>query len=242
MALFDRLIADDDATKVIDLGHESVQVVFSVAHQIGFVEEARRAVGRRGDSIRGDARPNFGRRLSQPARPLSRRQRWRQCTMSCWDRRSTATNITLAGGGAVIVHLPALAPGLRRYIETPPILICKFDIWAMRSAYRSTPYRAATLATANLSEFRELDLRILLADLQSSIRLECNRHEYRSSWKTAETIFSNIGNGACLRVAPPDSRAGVRAIGGGTPCGLRYFHRSSASPSASAGGDGCGIH
>ncbi len=42
MALFDRLVADDDATKVIDLGHESFESFFAVAHQIGFVEEARR--------------------------------------------------------------------------------------------------------------------------------------------------------------------------------------------------------
>ena len=41
MALFDRLIADEDTSKVIDLGHESFESFFSVAHQIGFVEEAR---------------------------------------------------------------------------------------------------------------------------------------------------------------------------------------------------------
>ena len=46
MALFDRLVADEDTTKVVDLGHESFEAFFSVAHQIGFVEEARRrAIG-----------------------------------------------------------------------------------------------------------------------------------------------------------------------------------------------------
>ena len=42
MALFDRLVADDDATKVVDLGHESFESFFTLADQIGFVEEARR--------------------------------------------------------------------------------------------------------------------------------------------------------------------------------------------------------
>lgn len=42
MALFDHLVADDETTKVIDLGHESFETFFSAAHQIGFVEEAWR--------------------------------------------------------------------------------------------------------------------------------------------------------------------------------------------------------
>jgi hypothetical protein len=42
MALFDHLVAHEDVTKVIDLGHESFESFFSVAHQIDFIEEARR--------------------------------------------------------------------------------------------------------------------------------------------------------------------------------------------------------
>ncbi|MFZ0351535.1 MAG: hypothetical protein WAM03_25860, partial [Pseudolabrys sp.] len=41
MALFDRLVADENTTKVVDLGHESFEAFFAVTHQIGFVEEAR---------------------------------------------------------------------------------------------------------------------------------------------------------------------------------------------------------
>jgi hypothetical protein len=42
MALFDRLIADDGVSKVVDLGAESFATFFSVAAKIGFAEEARR--------------------------------------------------------------------------------------------------------------------------------------------------------------------------------------------------------
>ena len=42
MALFDHLVENEDMTKMIDVGHESFETFFSVAHQIGFVEEARR--------------------------------------------------------------------------------------------------------------------------------------------------------------------------------------------------------
>src|SRR5262245_51987251 len=41
MALFDRLVTGDDMTKIIDLGHESYESFFTLAHQIDFTEEAR---------------------------------------------------------------------------------------------------------------------------------------------------------------------------------------------------------
>src|SRR5262249_52507084 len=42
MALFDRMIADQDCAKIIDLSHRSFNNFFSVVQQIGFFEEARR--------------------------------------------------------------------------------------------------------------------------------------------------------------------------------------------------------
>jgi hypothetical protein len=42
MALFDRLIADHQSTKIIDLSHRTFNEVFVVGHKIGFFEEARR--------------------------------------------------------------------------------------------------------------------------------------------------------------------------------------------------------
>jgi hypothetical protein len=42
MALFDRLIADDHATKIVDLSHRSFKEFFLVVQKIGFFEEARR--------------------------------------------------------------------------------------------------------------------------------------------------------------------------------------------------------
>jgi hypothetical protein len=42
MALFDRLIADHQSTKIIDLSHRRFSDFFVVGHKIGFFEEARR--------------------------------------------------------------------------------------------------------------------------------------------------------------------------------------------------------
>jgi hypothetical protein len=42
MALFDRLIADHQSTKIVDLSHRMFSDFFVVGHKIGFFEEARR--------------------------------------------------------------------------------------------------------------------------------------------------------------------------------------------------------
>jgi len=42
MALFDRLIADNWRTSVIDLGHGKFEQFFKVMAEIGFEQEARR--------------------------------------------------------------------------------------------------------------------------------------------------------------------------------------------------------
>ena len=42
MAFFERLLADDDTTKVVDLSHRNFKNFFSVAQKIGFFEEAHR--------------------------------------------------------------------------------------------------------------------------------------------------------------------------------------------------------
>jgi hypothetical protein len=167
MALFDHLVAHEDITKVIDLGHESFESFFSVAHQIDFVEEARRrsiavailftitpdqtSVG----AYRG-LRDRFSRATLAPVHnemfgPAQHRDKY-----------------PLAPGGSGVVRMPALAPGLRRYIETPPFSFAGTGE-STRIPSDSQSELQRWLRRIYL-EFRELDLRILLADLRSSIQ------------------------------------------------------------------------
>ena len=169
MALFDHLVAHEDVTKVIDLGHESFESFFSVAHQIDFVEEARRrsiavailftitpdqtSIG----AYRG-LRDRFSHASLAPVHnellgPAQHRDKY-----------------PLATGGPGVVRMPALAPGLRRYIETPPF---SFADPRMGESTRIPPDSQSELQRwlrRIYLEFRELDLRILLADLRSSIQ------------------------------------------------------------------------
>ena len=69
--------------------------------------------------------------------------------------------------GDPVVRLPMLAPALRRMIETPPYSFAAVEHAGMPADAQAELRR--WLRRIYL-EFRELDLRLLIADLESSIR------------------------------------------------------------------------
>jgi hypothetical protein len=171
MALFDRLIADDDTTKVVDLGHEVFASFFAVAKQIGFAEEARR----RGitptilfmitpDSPSVEAYRDLRTRLAHAT--LTPVHNGFLGTAQHRDRYLTV------GSGAAQLKFPALAPGLRRYIEKPPFSFSESNLANAKDIPLDTHIELQRWLRKIYVEFRELDLRVLLADLQSSIRLQ----------------------------------------------------------------------
>lgn len=56
----------------------------------------------------------------------------------------------LVGGSPVMVLLPVLAPGLRRYIERYPLLIRRFEYGRCRRHTARRAYRAAAMVAPNL--------------------------------------------------------------------------------------------
>ena len=169
MALFDRLIADDGTNKVVDLGHESFTSFFAVAKQIGFAEEARR----RGiapailfmitpDNTSVDA--YRGLRSHLPHAALTPVHNEMLGSAQHRDRYLTI------GSGAVQLKLPALAPGLRRYIEKPPFSFSEAGLANAKDIPLDTHIELQRWLRKIYLEFRELDLRVLLTDLQSSVR------------------------------------------------------------------------
>jgi len=169
MALFDRLVADDGSTKVIDLGHESFESFFALAHQIGFVEEARRrsiAV-----AILFIVTPD--QTSVEAYRKL--RDRFAQATLAPVHNEMLGPaqhrdKYPLASGGQVVMRIPALAPGLRKYIETPPFSFADSNMGNAVGIPLDIHIELQRWLRRIYLEFRELDLRILLADLQASMR------------------------------------------------------------------------
>jgi hypothetical protein len=75
----------------------------------------------------------------------------------------------VAGSGAVQVKMPALTPGLRKYIERPPFSFSDASLANAPNVPLDAHIELQRWLRKTHLEFRELDLRILLADLQSSM-------------------------------------------------------------------------
>jgi hypothetical protein len=170
MALFDRLVADDDAAKIVDLGHERYEAFFALAQRIGFAEEARRR--NIAPSVLFMATPDS---TSVEAYDKLRR-RMPQFTLTpvhneLLGMAQLRDKYPIDAKGGTQLRFSALAPGLRKFIETPPFSFAEEQLANARNIPIDTHIELQRWLRKIYLEFRELDLRILLADLQSSIRL-----------------------------------------------------------------------
>jgi hypothetical protein len=169
MALFDRLIADDGISKVVDLGVVSFPTFFGVAAKIGFAEEARRRAVAPAvlyvmtpDSTAIEAyrllQSRFPGVMLLPVHneilgPAYRPEKYRTF-----------------GGDTQMVEVPTLAPPLHKYIEAPPLSLADVYFGNRRGVPPSAQAELQRWLRRVFLEFREVELRILLADLQSSIK------------------------------------------------------------------------
>jgi hypothetical protein len=169
MALFDRLIADDGVSKVVDLGHEAFAAFFAVAGQIGFAEEARR----RGiatailftltpDRISADAYASLAARFA----PMVLTPVHNEILGATQHR-----DLYPGAHGAQLVHVALLAPVLRKFFARAPFSFSDARLAAATDIPLDARIELQRWLRRVYTEFRELDLRMLLADLQSSIRI-----------------------------------------------------------------------
>lgn len=164
MALFDRLIADDGAAKVVDVGHETLPAFFALAEKIGFAEEAaRRAIApvilymMTPDATSVEAYNDLYRRFPQAFMAPVHNE--------IFGPEPPRRRYPLSAAG--MVRLPLLALSFRRYIEPP-----RSALSGMEGLPKSAHGELEQWLRRAFREFRELDLRLLLADLQSAIAIE----------------------------------------------------------------------
>lgn len=170
MALFDTLVADDNTSKVVDLGSASFESFFALAGKIGFAEEARR----RGiaaailfmmtpDHTSVEAFRNLRRRLPQiTLTPVHNEM---------LGAAPAREKYPVSSSGALQLKFPALGPHLRKYIERPPFSFSDASLANATQVPLDAHIELQRWLRKIYLEFRELDLRLLLADLQSTIRL-----------------------------------------------------------------------
>ena len=171
MALFDRLIADDDVPKVVDLGVPMFEAFFTLAQQIGFAEEARkRSIAPvilyviAPDKLSVDGYAAVHQRLPQAALSLVHNE-----MLGSAQHRD---KYPLTDRGSVLLHIPALAPGLRKFIERPPFSFADSRIASRMDVPMDVSFEMQRWLRRVFLEFRELELRVMLADLQSTIQVQ----------------------------------------------------------------------
>jgi hypothetical protein len=171
MALFDSLVSPDQTAKIVDVGHEAFESFFALAHRIGFVDEARRRdiapvilfmIG--ADPVSAEAYRNL-------------RTRFPRATLSPVHNEMLGSaqhrdKFPSAGAGAAQLRLPMLAPGLRKYIEQPPFSFSDTQLANAKHIPLDVHIELQRWLRKMHIEFRELDLRILLAHLQTSLQFK----------------------------------------------------------------------
>jgi hypothetical protein len=170
MALFDRLIADDGTNKIVDLGHASFEPFFSLADKIGFAAEARnRSIA---PAVLYILTPD--RTSVEAYRKLCIRMPEAMLVPvhnEILGPGEYRDRYGLIGSSVTVMQLTELAPGLRKYVETPPFSFAESQLVPTLNVPTDVNLEVNRWLRRAYLQFRELDLRFLMTDLKSSIRL-----------------------------------------------------------------------
>jgi hypothetical protein len=163
MALFDQMIADDATTRVIDLGYRPFDQFFAVLNEIGFMSEARR------------------RSIEPIVLFVTDRERATVRAYAELRRRLPATTFVPVHNEAVSVifekedfppsraecrmlRIPRLSPIVRGVVDRP-----SFSFGAYMDDRRGGPTEIHSWLGTVFTEFRELELRLLMGRLTSAL-------------------------------------------------------------------------
>jgi hypothetical protein len=166
MALFDRLVAGDEAAKVVDIGHQQFDEFFTQAAGIGLAEEARRRDI--ASSILFIATPD---RSSIEAYRLLRSRMPLAVLTPAFNELlgppQHRDNYPISGGGAP-VRFPALAPALRRYTEQPPFSFADEQLANARNIPLDVHIELQRWLRKTYRELRDLEMHIDVRHLEPS--------------------------------------------------------------------------
>jgi len=167
MALFDNLIVDDGIAKVVDLGNACFMRFFSISEEIGFIKEALQRSVEPIVLFAADAHPVAIRAYAD--------LRLRGAIVvpvfneAILKGRTLREQYPFTRAAAVPLQIPQLGPTLKEQIETTRYSFIDFhDRLPMAiPAELALELRAWTRRT--FLEFRELELRLLLQKLRTSL-------------------------------------------------------------------------
>jgi hypothetical protein len=164
MALFDRLIADSWRTTVIDLGYGLFEQFFAVMGEIGFEQEARRRGIEPIVLFISDAAPTTARSYAELRRRL-------QLTTFVPVHNEAAAFMFVpqdfppSRAECGFIRIPRLSPIVRGVIDRPG-----FSFGAYMAHQPGGPTEVHSWIGGIFTQFRELELRLLISELESTLR------------------------------------------------------------------------
>src|SRR5580704_1104230 len=164
MALFDRLIADNWRTSVIDLGYGLFEQFFSVMAEIGFEREALRQSIQPVVLFITDSAPTTAKSYAELRRRLPQTAFvpiHNEATSFMFIPQDFPPSRPEYG----VIRVPRLSPIVRGVIDRPG-----FSFGAYMSKQPGGPTEVHTWIGTIFTEFRELELRLLIGTLESSLR------------------------------------------------------------------------
>jgi hypothetical protein len=164
MALFDRLIADNWRTTVIDLGDDRFDQFFAVMAEIGFEREARQRLIEPIVLFIADSTPTTVRSYAEL------RHRLRQTTFVPVHNEATSSifiqpDFPPTRPECGVIRIPRLSSIVRGVIDRPG-----FSFGVHMANQPGGPTEIRSWIGNIFAEFRELELRLLMGELKSSLR------------------------------------------------------------------------
>ena len=164
MTLFDRLIADNWRTTVIDLGYGQFEQFFAVMAEIGFEQEAKHRQIEPIVLFITDSAPATARSYAEL------RRRLRHTTFVPVHNEATSfmfiqQDFPPTRPECGVIRIPRLSPIVRGVIDRPG-----FSFGAYMANQPGGPTEVHSWIGNIFAEFRELELRLLIGELESSLR------------------------------------------------------------------------
>jgi hypothetical protein len=164
MSLFDRLIADNWRSTVVDLGYGLFEQFFAVMAEIGFEHEARRQGVEPIVLFITDSAPITARNYAELRRRLP------QTTFVPVHNEATSfmfmpQDFPPSRPEYGVIRVPRLSPIVRGVIDRPG-----FSFGGYMSKQPGGPTEVHSWIGSIFAEFRELELRLLIGALESSLR------------------------------------------------------------------------
>lgn len=170
MRLFDRLITPDGVAKVVDVGHLAFQRFFSVMDEISFAEAAQRRSLEVIVLYAADAHATSVKAYGILQRRLPSLVLVPVFNDGILKGKKLREAYPFTCAAAVPLQIPLLPPALKTHVERSGHTFVDFHSQASASVPSGSAHELRSWTKRVFLEFRELELRLLMKRLQTSLK------------------------------------------------------------------------